>query len=358
MAALTRKFKKIFGKDSVNNGVFGSAAALAPATSTNPETIESLAAFLTGWEDATEGGLRLPTLQDMQGLKYDTDYHLAYIYQTGMQVYNSQTTYYTNDLVRKDATTEIWKSLVDDNTGNALVNGSNWTLIANLADIPTSPIVDASTTAKGIVELATNAEVTAGTDTSRAIVPSAFAASKFNAVNLISSQTASSSASVSFTGLNSDYSKYRVEFYNVLPATNAVTFKAEISIDSGATFISTGYDVGSRWQTNADLAGGFLSTSHITLSGRSDTQATWRVYNGAGYGVSGYLEFDNPSAPSTQKNFRGWSQWVLSDTPPSYLANSIISGRNTSTTSAINALRFSMSSGNIASGTFKLFGII
>ena len=175
MVALTRKFKKIFAKDSANNGVFGSAAALSPATSTNPETIESLAAFLTGWEDAAEGGLKLPTLEDMQGLKYDTDYHLAYIYQTGMQVYDSQTTYYTNDLVRKAATTEIWKSLVDDNTSNALVEGANWTLVGNLANIPTSPIVDASTTAKGIVELLTNAELAAGTDTTRAATAAAIA---------------------------------------------------------------------------------------------------------------------------------------------------------------------------------------
>jgi hypothetical protein len=136
MPALTRKFKKIFGINSANNGVFGSKAAGTPANSTNPETIESLAAFLNGWGDATQGGLKLPTLEDMQGLKYDTDYHLAYIYQTGMQVYNSQTTYYTNDLVRKDATTEIWKSLINDNIGNALVSGSNWALIGNLSYLP------------------------------------------------------------------------------------------------------------------------------------------------------------------------------------------------------------------------------
>lgn len=140
MAALTRKFKKIFGKDSSNNGVFGSAAALAPATSTDPETIESLSAFLDGWSSATEGGLKLPTLEDMQGLKYDTDYHLAYIYQDGMQVYNSQTTYYINNLVRENATGKIWKSLINDNVGNSLVEGANWTLLANLAYTPTAAL--------------------------------------------------------------------------------------------------------------------------------------------------------------------------------------------------------------------------
>lgn len=140
MAALTRKYKKIFASSASNNGVFGSAAALAPATSNNPETIESLPAFLAGWDDATEGGIRLPCLEDLQALKYDTDYHLAYIYQNGMQVYNSQTTYYTNNLVREDATGKIWKSLIDDNTGNALVEGTNWTLFANLALTPSSAL--------------------------------------------------------------------------------------------------------------------------------------------------------------------------------------------------------------------------
>jgi len=159
MPALARRFKKIFAKDSANNGVFGSAAALAPATSTNPETIESLAAFSTGWEDATEGGLRLPTLEDMQGLKYDTDYHLAYIYENGMQVYNSLTTYYTNNLVREDATGKIWKSLVDNNTGNALVEGANWTL---LGDISTA--IPATTLTRGTSLLPKQVTVSNGTD--------------------------------------------------------------------------------------------------------------------------------------------------------------------------------------------------
>lgn len=200
MPALTRKFKKIFGINSANNGVFGSKAAGVPANSTNPETIESLTAFLNGWDDATQGGLKLPTLEDMQGLKYDTDYHLAYIYETGMQVYNSQTTYYIGDLVRKDATTEIWKSLIDNNTGNALVSGSNWSLVGNLANIPTSPIVDASTTAKGIIKIATNAEVTAGTDTTKAIVPSALALKQLN-VAKITHQLSSGTAGGGSTAL-------------------------------------------------------------------------------------------------------------------------------------------------------------
>lgn len=222
MAALTRKFKKIFGKDSSNNGVFGSAAALDPQTSTDPAVIESLDAFLNGWSDATEGGLRLPTLEDLQGLKYDTDYHLAYIYQNGMQVYNSETTYYIDNLVREDSTGKIWKSLIDDNTGNSLVEGSNWTLLANLIYTPASaallasnnlsdltststartnlglgtaalldtgtstgniPVIgtqSATTSTAGLASLATSTEVRTGTDANKIITPNALAGAMVN----------------------------------------------------------------------------------------------------------------------------------------------------------------------------------
>lgn len=138
MAALTRKFKKIFGKDSSNNGVFGSAAALAPATSTNPETIESLPAFLNGWSDATEGGLKLPTLEDTQGLKYDTDYHLAYMYQEGIPEYNSLTEYQQHSIIKKTETTQLYRSLTNLNTGNPLTDNTKWALCGDLQFLPTS----------------------------------------------------------------------------------------------------------------------------------------------------------------------------------------------------------------------------
>ena len=142
---LLRKLKKIFAKDSASIGVFGSAAALDPQTTTDPETLESLSTFLNGWGSATQSGNRLPTIEDLNALKYDTDYHLAYIYQDGMQVYNDKTEYFENNLVRKENTGEIWKSLIDDNIGNDLVEGANWTLLGDISDI-----APATTSTKGV----------------------------------------------------------------------------------------------------------------------------------------------------------------------------------------------------------------
>jgi hypothetical protein len=355
MAALTRKFKKIFAKDSANNGVFGSAAALAPATSTNPETIESLAAFLTGWEDATEGGLKLPTLEDMQGLKYDTDYHLAYIYQDGLQNYNSLTTYYINNYVREESTAKIWKSLVDNNTGNTLVEGANWSLVGNLSNIPAAPIVDASTTAKGIVELATNAEVTAGTDTTRPIVPSAFAASKFNALNLIATATAASSASIDFTGLNSDYSKYIIEIQDLIPATNGATVVGRVSIDNvnyitGTSYTSScvSHNPAASWVSHNGATSGAGITSSAGGAG------SYGLSNTSTKGLSGVIIIHNPSSLATHKKIEanGCYDNSAGDFTQFLSAASYEGGTN-----AIVAFRILLDTGNIASGSFKLFGV-
>jgi hypothetical protein len=300
MAALTRKFKKIFAKDSANNGVFGSAAALAPATSTNPETIESLAAFLTGWEDATEGGLKLPTLEDMQGLKYDTDYHLAYIYQTGMQVYDSQTTYYTNDLVRKDATTEIWKSLVDNNTGNALVAGSNWILTGNLANIPTSPIVTASTATKGIALL--TSPITIANNASDANNDIDFSAGVFQfsdgsgqaAASAITKRLdASWTAGTNQGGLDTG-SKANSTWYHCYAIYNPTTLVSDFLFSTGAitpTLLPSGYTKFKRLGSiKTDGSGNirgffqnrnyfFLKTPVLEFSGSSTTTAALLALN-------------------------------------------------------------------------------
>ena len=66
---------------------------------------------------------------------------------------------------------------VRDTIGTALVEGSGVDITVNDAgDTITIAVVDASATAKGIVELATDAETITGTDTARAVTPASLAA--------------------------------------------------------------------------------------------------------------------------------------------------------------------------------------
>jgi hypothetical protein len=57
------------------------------------------------------------------------------------------------------------------------------------------------------------------------------------ALVLLSTQTASSSASLSFTsGIDSTYDSYVFKFINIHPATDAVYFQFNLSTDGGSNY--------------------------------------------------------------------------------------------------------------------------
>ena len=57
------------------------------------------------------------------------------------------------------------------------------------------------------------------------------------ALNLISTQTASSSSTIDFTsGIDSTYKEYIFKFYDIHPATDNVDFKFNMSADGGSNY--------------------------------------------------------------------------------------------------------------------------
>ena len=57
------------------------------------------------------------------------------------------------------------------------------------------------------------------------------------ALNLLSTQTASSSATISFTsGLDSTYKEYIFKFYNIHPATDSTHFTFQGSTNGGSSY--------------------------------------------------------------------------------------------------------------------------
>ncbi len=129
MSKLTRKLKKIFSINSPSDiGVWGS---INTTTSTDPDVIQSTG-YETGVSAAEVSGKKLLPRKDFNGVLYETSYHLAYLYQSGVPEYNAATTYYAGDIVRGDSTSFIYKSLVNDNVGNALTSAS-WLLCGDLA---------------------------------------------------------------------------------------------------------------------------------------------------------------------------------------------------------------------------------
>ena len=173
---------------------------------------------------------------------------------------------------------------------------------------------------------------------------------------LISEQTASSSANISFTsGIDSTYKEYQVHFIDVHPATNNVEFQVNFRDGSTAydatkttTFFETIHneddnDTSLTYRTGEDLAQG----TGIQYLGRS-------TGNGNDQGIVGILNIFDPSNTTFVKHFTAVTQ-SLGHTND-YSRNHYIAGY-CNTTSAIDGIQFSFSSCNIDAGTFKLYGI-
>jgi len=173
---------------------------------------------------------------------------------------------------------------------------------------------------------------------------------------LISTQTASSSSSLSFTsGIDSTYKEYILKFINIHPATDAVTFQFNFSVDGGSNYNVTK-------TSTVFLAYHGEDGSHGTLSGDPGYRLTQSTsYQGINevmgadndQSVSGFLHLFDPSNTTFVKHFTG----EFSSSHRSDIAWSSYASGYANTTSAINALDFKMSSGNIDSGVIKLYGV-
>jgi hypothetical protein len=122
-------------------------------------------------------------------------------------------------------------------SGNVLTSdGTTW------ASTAPSSVVDASETAKGIVELATTAEAVTGTDTERAVTPAGLKAAtdalNLSAITLGTPANATSGSNVDFGSLPAGIKQITVSF-------TGVSFSSAVSLafrlGTGGTPKSTGY---------------------------------------------------------------------------------------------------------------------
>tara|TARA_R100000995_G_scaffold68766_1_gene37378 strand:+ start:141 stop:743 length:603 start_codon:yes stop_codon:yes gene_type:complete len=174
-------------------------------------------------------------------------------------------------------------------------------------------------------------------------------------MTLISTQTASSSSTISFTsGIDSTYKEYIFKLYDIHPTNDGVDMRVNFR-DGGSSFdaIKTSSFFWAyqgegdeaqvlQYSTGRDLA---QSTSADALSGNI----------GADNDQSGVatLHLFDPSNTTFVKHYISISN-VNED--GNYTINSFKAGY-CNTTSAIDGVQFSMSSGTIQSGTIKMYGV-
>ena len=177
-------------------------------------------------------------------------------------------------------------------------------------------------------------------------------------MNLISTQTASSSSTISFTsGIDSTYDEYVFKFIDIHAATDGAMFEFNMSADSGSNYNVT------KTTTVFFAANPEDGGSHeFGYDGGSDlAQGTGfqRLIGGASSGSDndqssvGTLHLFNPSSTTFVKHFISRTNTIINSDKS---CDSYIAGYG-NTTSAIDAVQFKMSSGNIDSGVIKLYGV-
>lgn len=165
---------------------------------------------------------------------------------------------------------------------------------------------------------------------------------------LVEQHTASSSASLAFTTcISSTYDDYQIRVVNLIPQTTDTTVKIQFSTDGGMTY-DTGnnyvYAVADYNQGNTSGFNGSAADSGISLFAGLGTSASWSLngsYQATGFNASLFpAVIGGGAALSNDTNFYRY------DTAGAWKS-----------TTAVNAFRIIMSSGNIASGTVRCYGL-
>jgi len=177
---------------------------------------------------------------------------------------------------------------------------------------------------------------------------------------LLAAQALSSAAQADFVSRNvgsltgaifqSDYDEYVIEILGLVPATDNVDLLMRCSTDGGANFDS-GTNYGKQIRAdNASfntVAGADTGLTSITLAGNLDTTTPQGSLSAT---VRAYL----PLNTSLYKVFTVQGSYHNND---GHYYSFIGEGRYLSTT-AVNALRFVLSSGNIASAAIRIYGVV
>jgi hypothetical protein len=175
---------------------------------------------------------------------------------------------------------------------------------------------------------------------------------------LLSTQTASNSASISFTtGISSTYKEYQFWFVNIHPRTDAVTFQFNLSTDSGSNYnvTKTSTNFGAYNEENASAQALSYDTGRDLAQSTADQPINSNGPLGADSdeSMSGSLTLFNPSSTTYVKHFISRANYYNSG---NYSIDSFVAGYG-NTTSAVNAIRFQMSSGNF-DGDILMYGIV
>jgi len=180
-------------------------------------------------------------------------------------------------------------------------------------------------------------------------------------MRFIKKLTASSSSTLSFVDgsssvvLDNTYKEYLFIFKNIHPEDNATRLKFNVSVDAGSNYNVA--KTSTMFNAYHNEAGSGAGLAYET--GTDSAQATGTEFlgndtsNSNDANMSGYLHLFNPSSTTFAKHFISRAVTLANG---EYAVDTYKAGY-CNTTSAIDAIQFSQSTGNIDSGTITLYGI-
>ena len=177
-----------------------------------------------------------------------------------------------------------------------------------------------------------------------------------DAYTLIATQTASASATLSFTlGLDSLYDAYEFRYENMHPATDNAYFQFQVNASGQTGFNETMTTTSfNAYHNEADSSTSLAyNTNHDQADGAAYQDIALSVGNDNDQAASGVLTLYNPASTTYVKHFTANSNsaYVGGYTLQLFAAGYI------NTTSAIDEISFKFHSGNIDAGTIKMFGV-
>ena len=179
------------------------------------------------------------------------------------------------------------------------------------------------------------------------------------ALTLLETQTASSSATISFTSnIDSTYDAYMFKFYNIHPATDNAEFSFQgdtgTNTNYNQTITSTMFTAYHHEDDSQTSLGYFDSFDQAQGTAFQTLQTN--VSNDSDNGVNGTLQIFNPSSSTFVKHFISNTQSFQPDGGTRLSHNHFTAGYF-NTTSAITSMRFQYGTGNIDAGTIKMYGV-
>lgn len=168
--------------------------------------------------------------------------------------------------------------------------------------------------------------------------------------SLLATLTASNSATLAYTGFSSSYNNYELVLSSIIPVTNAVT--GQLQFYMGGAYASGTY-YNSCFQTFNGLWQGNFAQYAYYAGNKTFAQLTQTNFILNSRGLSGTLNIWNANSASYKQLTGAQTGWQQS---AGFYSRDMIGITYVGSTAAVGGFQYYMSSGNILSGTIKVYG--